>query len=206
MTASFSVPERPRRTRGFTHTLGHAFLKAIGWRLEGAPPAEDRFVLVAAPHTSNWDLIVFLALAYAYGFWPSWMAKRELFVTPLGPLLRWLGGIPIDRRARHDVVTQMAQLFERTEHLMLTITPEATRSAAEYWKTGFYHIAVRAKVPLVLGFLDFKNKVGGFGPSFYPTGDIHADMEQIRAFYEETRAVTAFYPDKFAPIRIRPDA
>jgi 1-acyl-sn-glycerol-3-phosphate acyltransferase len=181
-------------------------LRLIGWRAEGALPGTPKFVLVVAHHTSNWDVPIGLLCAYALGLlyeWPyGFMIKAHALRWPVvGPLLRWFGGIPIDRSAAHNVVEQMVDVFERSDRLMLAITPEGTRQKRGYWKSGFYHIALGARVPIVLAYLDFKRKAGGLGPIFWPTGDVEADLQVIRDFYA---GVTAMYPDQVGEVRFKP--
>ena len=158
-------------------------LKLAGWKLEGAPPTERKYVLIAVPHTSNWDFPITLAMAFVFRFDIFWMGKDSLFKGPFGPVMRWLGGIPIDRSSRNNIVQQMVDAFNQSDSLVVAIPPEGTRSRVEKWKTGFYHIANGAGVPIALGFLDYAHKVGGFGPTFYPTGDLEADLADIRRFY-----------------------
>ena len=163
------------------------------WRMEGELPDTPKFVLIAAPHTSNWDLPVMLSLAFAFRTGMFWMGKDTLFRRPFGAVMRWLGGIPIDRSKSHDVVQQSAEHFRKADSLVMVIPPELTRQKVRYWKTGFYRIAERANVPIALGFLDYRRKVGGIGPVVVPTGDIEADMETIRAFYAN---ITGKYSDQ----------
>lgn len=155
----------------------------FGWRTEGELPDIPKFVLIAAPHTSNWDLPVMLCLGFAFRTRLFWMGKDSLFGRPFGAVMRWLGGIPIDRSKAHKVVEQSAEHFRKADSLVMVVPPEGTRQKVRYWKTGFYRIAESANVPIVLGFLDYRRKVGGIGPVVVPTGDIEADMEKIRAFY-----------------------
>jgi 1-acyl-sn-glycerol-3-phosphate acyltransferase len=157
----------------------------MGWRLTGELPRADRFVLIAAPHTSNWDLPVMLGVAFAFRVKLFWMGKHSLFRAPFGVFFRWLGGIPIDRSAAHDAVAQSVELFRRNEALILAVPPEGTRQKVRYWKTGFYYIALGAGVPIALGFFDYRRKVTGLGPSLTPTGELEADMNVIRGFYDE---------------------
>ncbi len=180
--------------------LGRFYLWLIGWQLGGAKPPMPKYVIIAAPHTSNWDVPVMLALSYVYGIRVSWVGKHTLFKGPLGILMRFLGGVPVDRRARHNAVEQLVEEFQQRDELALLITPEGTRSRSEYWKSGFYHIARGARVPLVLGLLDFKHKRGGLFEVFEPSGDITADMDRIRAFYADANAK---YPADFGPVRLR---
>jgi 1-acyl-sn-glycerol-3-phosphate acyltransferase len=157
--------------------------KCAGWKTEGAKPDQDRYVIIAAPHTSNWDFIYTLCLAFIYRLNPQIMMKDAWFRWPLGPLFRWLGAMPIDRRRSRNVVAQSIEKFQQSERMVLVVPPSGTRKKVFYWKTGFYHIAWGAGVPIALGFLDYERKVGGFGPLFHPTGDIERDMVTIREFY-----------------------
>lgn len=168
-------------------------LKTTGWRTEGRFPVIPKFVLLAAPHTSNWDLPYTLFVAFVLRRKIYWMGKEAIFRRPFKGFFRWLGGIPIDRSKSHNVVSQSIQRFHQNETLILAIPPAGTRKRVKKWKTGFYHIANGANVPMVLGFLDYRRKVGGVGPVVYSTGDIEADMRTIRAFYN---SVTGKYPEK----------
>ncbi|HBH86858.1 MAG TPA: glycerol acyltransferase [Syntrophaceae bacterium] len=159
------------------------FLKMLGWRVEGEIPDIKKFVIIAAPHTSNWDFPISLAVAFALKIKIYWMGKAAMFRWPFGAACRWLGGIPIDRSRSHNVVEQCVRAFNERDKLIRVIPPEGTRKKVSYWKTGFYHIAKGANVPIVLGFLDYRHKKGGIGPIFYPTGRIESDMKEIKAFY-----------------------
>ena len=168
-------------------------LKITGWRTHGRLPATPKFVIVGAPHTSNWDLPYGLFIIFVLRGKIYWLGKESLFRRPLKGFFKWLGGIPIDRSKSKNVVAQSIQQFHQNEKLILTIAPEGTRSSVKKWKTGFYHIAKGANVPIVLGFLDYRRKAGGIGPVIYPTGNIDADMETIRAFYD---GITGKFPEK----------
>ena len=173
--------------------IAFLWLKIFRWRLEaGALPPVHRFVLIAAPHTSNWDLPIMLCAALLFRVKLYWMGKAAIFRWPFGGIVRWLGGIPIDRSKANNLVAQSVELFHTRERLVLVVPPEGTRQKVRHWKTGFYYIALGAGVPIVMGFLDYKHKIAGFGPSFAPTGDIAADMREIRAFYA---GITGKYPD-----------
>ncbi|HJP98596.1 MAG TPA: lysophospholipid acyltransferase family protein [Rhodanobacteraceae bacterium] len=160
-----------------------AWVKASGWRLEGEFPDVAKLVLIVAPHSSWWDGIFGLLFKVALGVDITFMAKRELFRWPLGGLLRRLGGIPIERRAAHDVVEQMVERFRSRDRLWLGIEPEGTRKAVPRWKSGFWHIARQAGVPILPAYFDYPRKVIGLGPLFQPTGDKDADLAALRAFY-----------------------
>ena len=166
-------------------TLGRLVLRLTGWRLVGEIPVAPKYVVIAAPHTSNWDFFYLLALSWSVGVDLSWLGKHTLFPPLLRGLARWLGGIPVRRDQRNDLVNQMAELFASRERLILTVPAEGTRERVEYWKSGFYHIARAAKVPIMPGFLDYPSRRGGFGPPLDPTGDVAADMDVLRAFYAD---------------------
>ena len=168
-------------------------LKITGWRTHGRLPATPKFVIVGAPHTSNWDLPYGLFIIFVLRGKIYWLGKESLFRRPFKGFFKWLGGIPIDRSKSKNVVAQSIQQFNQNKTMILTIAPEGTRSRVKKWKTGFYHIAKGANVPIVLGFLDYRRKTGGIGPVIYPTGNIDADMETIRAFYD---GITGKFPEK----------
>ena len=180
--------------------IAEFFLRLTGWETEGERPRSPKVVLIAAPHTSNWDLAFLLALAMRYDMKPYWMGKHTLFRGPMGWVMRRVGGIPIRRHKREDVVQQMTRVFAERETLCLTVPPEGTRGHVPYWKSGFYHIARGAQVPVVLGYLDYARKRGGFGPEFQLTGDIPADMERIRIFYADKLGK---FPACFGKVRLR---
>lgn len=178
------------------------WLKIAGWRLvRGELPSEHRFVLIAAPHTSNWDLPIMLYAALLFRVKLYWMGKDAIFRPPFGGIARWLGGIPIDRSKANNLVAQSVELFRGRPSLVLVVPPEGTRQKVRHWKTGFYYIALGAGVPIVMGFLDYKRKLAGFGPSLTPTGDIAADMLKIRAFYS---GITGKYPDASGTADVAP--
>lgn len=179
--------------------LARLFLKMTGWKSEGVRPKEKQFVIIAAPHTTNWDFPYLLAYAEIFDVKISWMAKHTFFRWPIGPFARALGGISVRRNKREDLVTAMARSFDDHEELGLVVPVEGTRSHVEYWKSGFYHIARTAHVPIVMSYLDYEKKIGGFGPAFYPSGEVENDMDAIRAFY---RGKQGKYPALFGHIRL----
>lgn len=186
--------------RALKQWIGRTYLRAFGWREEGGRPTAKAFVLIAAPHTSNWDLPITLALTYVYDVPIRWAGKHTLFVFPWGLVMRALGGIPIRRDRRENRVEQLAALFDDDPSLVLTVPAEGTRSRTEHWKSGFYHVARAANVPIVCGYLDYARKRGGFGLELVPSGDVRADMDRIRAFYADKLGK---YPEKFGPVRLR---
>lgn len=166
-------------------------------------PPSKKYVLIGAPHTSNWDFVVGLLALWALGIRARWLGKKELFKPPLGLLMRLLGGIPVDRSRRNNLVDQVAEVFRREEEIAILITPEGTRGKAPYWRTGFYHMALKAGVPIALGYVDFRRKEVGIGAYLWPTGDLRRDFEAIRAFYQDK---TGLRPEKQGPIRLREEA
>jgi len=181
--------------------LSKFILRVLGWTLDENLPPQKKYVLVAAPHTSNWDLPLGLLYMSAVCMRFNWLGKHTIFRGPPEKILRSLGGIPIDRRIRSGFIEQMSELFDSHETMILAITPEGTRSKTLYWKTGFYYIALHAKVPITLGYLDYKEKKLGVGYSFLPSGDIEKDMETIRVFY---RGKTGRHPEQQGEIRVHP--
>lgn len=188
-----SMQLKPSTAVRIFRPLGRLWLWTTGWRVDGEMPNLPKFVIVAAPHTSNWDLPYVLAAAVHYGVRVHWMGKRSIFKWPFGSFMRWLGGIPVDRRQANNAVAQMVQKFAETERLIIVIPPEGTRGKIERWKSGFYHIAHGAQIPLALGFLDYKRRIAGIARVFYPTGDYEADLAEIQAFYA---TITARHPNR----------
>lgn len=155
-----------------------------GWKAVGEVPEPRRFVLIAAPHTSNWDFVNFLGLAGDLRIRPHFMGKLSLFRWPLAGFMEQMGGIPVDRRGGTNVVQQMADEFAHRAEFILTIAPEGTRGKTKKWRTGFYQIALAARVPLVVGFMDYSKKTGGLGPLIWPSGDFRADMLKVLETYK----------------------
>ncbi|MCD4801370.1 MAG: lysophospholipid acyltransferase family protein [Anaerolineales bacterium] len=181
--------------------IGLCFLKLTGWEAVGNVPDTPKFVMLLAPHTSNWDLFYILVILYSFGIKFSWFGKKEIFRWPVGGFFKWLGGIPINRGLRKNIVQQTVEIIQAREQIIVGISPEGTRSNTKYWKTGFYYIANQAQVPIVFAFLDYGRKIGGLGPSLTPTGDFEEDMKTIRHFYS---GITARHPQNFGNITIKP--
>ncbi|MBF0239844.1 MAG: lysophospholipid acyltransferase family protein [SAR324 cluster bacterium] len=158
-------------------------MKLLGWKHEGEFPPVSKAVMIAAPHTTNWDLIIMLALCFIFRVKIVWLGKDKIFRFPFGWFMRWMGGVSIDRSKSNNVVSQSIEQFNRSESLVMTVPPEGTRKKVKVWKTGFYYIALGAKVPIVLGFIDFERKTGGILGTFTPTGDIEKDMVAIQGYY-----------------------
>jgi len=191
--------------KGGNHSLTmNAFarflLRLFGWTLTQKDPGTRRYVLIFAPHTSNWDFIIGILAAWALGLKARWIGKSSLFECPLGPVFRFWGGIPIDRSRPGDMSKQLAERFAASDHLVLGIAPEGTRSFSDHWKSGFWHIAKAANVPVVMAYIDYPRKEVGMGASFVPSNDLEADFQQIQAFYADKRGR---FPDKESTIRSR---
>jgi 1-acyl-sn-glycerol-3-phosphate acyltransferase len=179
----FTTPVVNTLLRGFSK----AYLKLAGWKVEGSlPPEARKAVLIAAPHTSNWDLPNTIMVAYVLGMNMYWMGKQSIFKWPFDNLMQWLGGIAVNRDKSTNLVAASAEALVAADgKVQLIIPPEGTRSKARYWKTGFYYIALAAKVPIVMAYMDYPQKRAGLGPLFYPSGDIDTDMVAIKAFYAQ---------------------
>jgi len=177
--------------------LAQWLLRLAGWQLDGARPTHDRYVLIAAPHTSNWDFPLMLAFAAAFDIKVTWMAKHNLFFWPMGWFMRAMGGMPIIRHENRNVVDTMVDAFKEVSSLVLVVPTEGTRQRTEFWKSGFYHIARQANVPIVPSFLDFGRKRGGFGPAIDISGDLRVDMQYFRDFYAGMKGK---FPGKFGPV------
>lgn len=169
--------------------LCRLYLKIIGWKIGSTlDPSIKKCVLVGAPHTSNMDYPVALATLYASGVRVRFLAKSSLFKFPLGILMRATGGIPVDRSKHNNMVEAMISMFAVKDSLILMIPAEGTRSYVKEWKSGFYHTALGAKVPIAMGYLDYGKKVSGFGDLYYPTGDYQKDLVEIKNFYRKFKA------------------
>ncbi|BBF85873.1 acyltransferase family protein [Aquitalea magnusonii] len=180
--------------RDLMRALSIFLLRLRGWRIDGNFPDLPKYVLIAAPHTSNWDFPLTLGVCFALQAKLYWMGKHTLFWGPMAPVMRWLGGIPVLRSRSNSLVQQMVAVYQRSDKLVVAIPPEGTRQRVKEWKTGFYHIACGAQVPVVLAYMDYARKVCGFGPVFYPCGDITVDMPKIQAFYQDK---VGKYPDQY---------
>ena len=174
--------------------LSNTILKLRGWKKEGQLPEIGKCVVIAAPHTSNWDFVFMMLMAFSFRLKVFWMGKNSLFKGPLGSVMRFLGGIPVERSKHTGLVQQTIDQFNQNDNLFIALSPEGTRGKVTKWKSGFYHVANGANVPVAMGFLDYKRKVGGFGPLFHPTGDYDKDLAEIQAFY---RGVSGKNPSQF---------
>ncbi len=176
------------------HWFSRMALRLTGWRVVGGAPTVPKYVLIAAPHTSNWDFPVALMVCFALRLRVYWMGKDSLFPPLVGGVMRWLGGIPVNRARSGNLVQATVDAYNSNARLIVIVPPEGTRSKVTQWKTGFYYIAQGAGVPIALGYLDFRKKEAGLSRMFQPSGDIAADMVEIQAFYA---GITGKNPGKF---------
>lgn len=181
--------------------LSNFILRLFGWTVATDRPLKEKYVLIGAPHTSNWDFPLGLLGMLAMGLRFCWVGKHTLFKGPAGRLFRLIGGIPVDRRKiRSSFIKQMVALFDTRENMILAIAPEGSRSKTLYWKTGFYYIALGADVPIALGYIDYREKKIGIGQILFPSGNIEKDIKRIQKCYE---GKTGRYPEKQGKIRVR---
>jgi len=163
--------------------LGHAVFRLMGWRIEGQLPPLDKFVVIGAHHTSNWDFVLFIAAKFILRLNARWFGKHSIFRWPFGALMCYWGGIPIRRHLKLNTVEQAIEAFAEHRQFILVLSPEGTRRKVERWKSGFYHIACGAGVPIVPAALDFQHRRIVIGAPFQPTGNEEADLRQLLAFY-----------------------
>lgn len=175
-------------------------LKLKGWEVVGGKPEDKKYVLIAAPHTSNWDFLLLVCAAFSLDLKIYWMGKHTLFPKYIGWIPKWFGGVPVVRSRKNNLVDQMATHFKESEHMVLAVPAEGTRSNTDYWKTGFYRIAEQAGVPIGMSFVDFGRKQTGIGPLFMPSGDLNKDVEIIADFYKDK---TGCHPELACPPRFK---
>jgi len=169
---------------GIFHYLATFIMRLVGWRVHGRLPDLPKFVLTGAPHTSNWDFVLFLGVIFNLRANVRFMGKAELFRFPFGWFFRYCGGVPVDRKKSTGLVEQMVDACNKSDRFILTIAPEGTRHHVTEWKRGFYHIAKGAGIPIVIAIVDGKHKTVRVGQVFQPTEDIEADMKSIQGFFE----------------------
>ena len=164
-------------------SIARSIFRLIGWRTHVIPPPTSSYVLIGAPHTSNWDFVLALFLMIVEAIPIRLMGKDSLFRGPMGVFMRSVGVFPVNRQESTNMVDQVVAKFDENEELIIGLAPEGTRKRTSRWRTGFYYIALKANVPIVMAYLDYRNKICGLGPSFRPTGDIQADFKIIQDFY-----------------------
>jgi len=180
--------------------IGRLVLKLMGWKVAGEAPTAPKHISIAAHHTTNWDFVIGLAVTWTTSYKVNLLAKHTLFWWPFSIFLRSIGGVPINRKSPKNIVEQLLHQFDSHERFALAISPEGTRKPTDYWKSGFYRIALKAQVPIALGFLDYKRKVAGWGETIELHGDPKRDMRVLREFY---KGVSGKYPEKQGTVRLR---
>jgi 1-acyl-sn-glycerol-3-phosphate acyltransferase len=183
--------------------LIRALLRITGWKDEGVAPGVPRCIMVAYPHTSNWDLVFLKAWAILHDVPLRFMIKDTIMKGFLGKLLSKAGGVPVNRSQRNNLVDQMVATIKNAPAIALCVPPEGTRKKVEYWRSGFYHMALRAEVPVLLSWVDGPRKAFGTGPLLYLTGDMEADLQKMRDYYAPIQGI---YPELGSPIRFKPPA
>lgn len=184
----------PQRGNVLTRAIGRSLLAVYRWQIEGNVHNNRKFVIVFAPHTSSWDFLPTNAAMLAIGFRSSWLIADTYTWWPLGIFIRWLGGIPVNQSASNNIVSQIVQIFNEHDELILSLSPEGTRRKQLRWRTGFWHIAVQAGVPIQLVSLDYRRRVTMFGPIIEPSQNLDSDMERIQNHY---KTISAKYPNQF---------
>ncbi len=175
--------------------LAKIILRIWGWKIYGCiPPNVNKCIIVAAPHTSNYDFIIGRLAYFSIGIKAHFLIKKQIFKFPFSGIFKAMGGIPVDRGKRNNMIDQIAGMFDKHESLYVVITPEGTRKLVRKWKKGFYFIAQKANIPIALGYIDYAKKEGGIGPVIIPTGDYNKDLITIQDFYRDK---TARHPEKF---------
>lgn len=185
------------------HLMGRFVIWLFGWKVAGGVPDTNKMIIVAAPHTSNWDLIFLLGAAFTFHLRINWLGKDSLFKTGFGWLMRWTGGIPVDRSKSNNMVASLAEDIGQRDSCAIVIPPAGTRARTEFWKSGFYWVARGAEIPLVCGYLDYAKKEAGLGLCFMPTSDVARDMDRLRDFYGE---IVAKFPEKKSVIRLKDES
>jgi 1-acyl-sn-glycerol-3-phosphate acyltransferase len=189
-----------RRCNLFAFLLGKMVMKLTGWKIDGNLPESRKMIIIAAPHTTNWDFIYLLGAAYCFRLGINWLGKKSLFPPVWGSFLKYLGGVPIDRSKSSNTVQTIADAIAKSTYFTLVIPPAGTRSRTDYWKSGFYQITLATQIPIVCGYLDYQKKVACLGLSFVPTGNVQEDMDRIRDFYQ---GIKGKHPENTSRIRLK---
>ena len=180
--------------------IADLLLKLTRWTAVGSAPEADKYVLLCAPHTTNWDLPALLMATWSRGAGASFLAKQQLFRGPMNRFMRALGGIPVKRDGKHGMVASLTEEFARADGLALAVPAAGTRGYTDHWKSGFYRVAIAADVPIACAFVDYSTRTLGYGPVMTPTGDVEADLDFFRAFYADKQGK---FSDNKSNIRFR---
>lgn len=180
--------------------LGTQLCRLMGWKSAGEYPNIPKAMFIASPHTSLWDGIIMVVIAWSMGVRLSWITKKETVRFPFKRFVTYFGAVPVDRSKSNDTVSQIAEQFRVRDGMYLAVAPAGTRKKRDYWKSGFYHMALQANVPLICGFLDYKRREGGIRAIVHPTGDVHEDMARLREVYE---GIEGKHPHLMTRLRLR---
>lgn len=178
--------------------LSNSIMRALGWRVDGKLPDFPKYIIIGAPHTSNWDFMLFLGIIFRMKINVNYMGKMELFRNPFGWFFRYCGGIPVDRSKSTGLVEQTVEACEKADHFILVIAPEGTRHGVKEWKRGFYHIANGAGILIVMAKVDGRRKTVHVGEVFHPSGDVEADMKAIQDAFKGFTGIKP--PKKYIPL------
>jgi 1-acyl-sn-glycerol-3-phosphate acyltransferase len=180
--------------------IADLLLKLIRWTAIGPAPDADKYILLSAPHTTNWDLPALLLASWSQSASVSFLGKYQLFRGPMNPIMRALGGIPVRRDGKYGMVASLTKEFASADRLVIAIPAAGTRGYTDHWKSGFYRLAIAADVPIACAFVDYSTRTLGYGPVMTPTGDVEADLDFFRAFYADKQGK---FPDNKSDIRFR---
>jgi 1-acyl-sn-glycerol-3-phosphate acyltransferase len=200
MSAETAIDHAGPRAPVLGQWFGTSLARLIGWKAIGDFPSIPKAVFIASPHTSLWDGIIMVIIAWSMGVRLSWITKKETVRFPFKRFVTYFGAVPVDRSKRSDTVSQVAQQFKERDGMYLAVAPAGTRKKRDHWRSGFYHMAVQADVPFICGFLDYKRKEGGIRAIVHPTGDIDVDMARLREVYA---GVVAKYPPLMTHVRLK---
>ena len=176
--------------------LSNIVFKLIGWKVVGGLPEVEKCLVISAPHTSNWDFFIGRCFAYITDIKPKYLIKSELYFWPLSVLIKWNGGIPVYRKTGKNTVDQVVERIKKADKIILGIAPEGTRKRVEKWKTGFYYIAQKSNIPIVLMYMDYQKKEIGYFDMLIPSGDLQKDLAIIQDYYKD---VVGYRPEQYNP-------
>ncbi len=198
-----SSKEYPQKCSSLVRLIGRVFMLMAGWKVEGRIPSCNKVIIIAAPHTTNWDFVYLLGAAFQLGLSVKWLGKKSLFSFPFSWFMKRLGGVAVDRGKSSGMVDQVSEAILCASKISLVVPPSGTRGRTDYWKSGFYHIAKSANLPLICGYLDYEKKIAGLGPYFFVSNSVKDDMNKIRDFYKDK---VGKYPELTSVIRLKEEA
>ena len=198
-----SSEDYPQKCSSLVRLIGRVFMLLAGWKVEGRIPSCNKVIIIAAPHTTNWDFVFLLGAAFQLGLSVKWLGKKSLFSFPFSWFMNRLGGVAVDRGNSSGMVDHVSEAILCASKISLVVPPSGTRGRTDYWKSGFYHIAKSANVPLICGYLDYEKKIAGRGPCFFVSNSVKDDMNKLRDFYKDK---VGKYPELTSVIRLKEEA